>query len=68
MRRTYELIVETSDHPAEPPYLVTLWDQSRGVIVAQRASSLEVCLAPVVGRVIADDGPVGNKISRINDV
>jgi hypothetical protein len=57
MKRTYELVVETSDHPNEHPYLVTLWE-NHSVLMAHRASSLAVCMAAVVERVIADDsGP-----------
>jgi hypothetical protein len=42
MNRTCHLIVKTSDHPAERPYLVTLSDKERGVIVEHRASNLQV--------------------------
>ena len=49
MIRTYELVVEISDHPTGLPYLVTLRDAG-GVAMAHRASSLEVCLAAVTGR------------------
>jgi len=54
MMRTYELVVETSDHPTGHPYFVTLRD-ARGVIMAHRASSLEVCMEAVTGRVISND-------------
>jgi hypothetical protein len=30
MKRTYELIVETSDRPSKHPYLVTISDETRG--------------------------------------
>ena len=47
---TYELVVETSEQSTEHPYLVTLSDRQRDVIVADRAATLEVCMTAVTGR------------------
>jgi hypothetical protein len=55
-KRTYKLIVETSsDYLGMHPYLVTLSDSKRGVIVEQNGKNLKTCMAAVVGRIIADD-------------
>ncbi len=56
MKRTYKLIVDTSEHPdGTSRYLVTLSDEKRGVIVEHGASSLKVCIAAVTGRLLSDD-------------
>ena len=52
MKRTYQLIVEISGHPAEHPYLVTLPDEERGVIMEHRASNLQVCMTAVTERLM----------------
>jgi hypothetical protein len=55
MKLTYRLSVERSGHPGERSYLATIWDENHGFLMAQRASSLEDCMAAVTGRLISDD-------------